>query len=141
MTSEKQALRDFAIEAARLLSDRRCTDIVLLDVSQRSQVTDFVLIATGTSDRQMKTVADELKKLGQECGQVAYGNDRDAASTWLVVDFVDLVAHLFEPNQRAYYDLESMWSDAFDVDWSRPEGEEPPGAQSQMQSSFGDDDE
>lgn len=112
----------FAIESARLLHDRKCTDVELLDVRGLSEVTDFVLVGTGTSDRQMKSVADELKKWGtEERGETAFARDRDPAATWIVVDFVSLIVHLFEPNQRAYYDIESLWSDAERIDWRRPE--------------------
>lgn len=116
-------LRDFAIEAARLLADRHCTDVVLLDVRGLSQVCDYVLIATGTSDRQMKSLAAELGDLGEERGVSLFRKDADTALTWIVVDFVDLVVHLFEPTLRAYYDLESLWADAEPVAWQRPESD------------------
>ncbi len=116
---EKRNMRKFVIEAARLLKDRHCEDVSLLDVTGLSQVCDYVLIGTGTSDRQMKSLADELAELGREFNNPAFRSDRDGSLTWIVVDFVDLVAHLFEPDQRAYYDLESLWSDAQTIDWQR----------------------
>ncbi len=94
---------------------------MLLDVRGLSQVCDFVLIASGTSDRQMKSLADELKDLGEELGHTVFRSNRDTGLTWIVIDFVDLVVHLFEPEQRAYYDLESLWSDALQVPWERAE--------------------
>ena len=116
--TDPQTTRSFAIEAARLLEDRHFEDVRLLDVRGLSQVCDFVLIGSGTSDRQMKSVAQELEELGEERNNIVFRSDRDAAGTWIVIDFVDLVAHLFEPNQRAYYDLETLWSDAEVIDWS-----------------------
>ncbi len=113
--------RAFAVEAARLLHDRKCTDVTLLDLRGLSEVANFVLIGTGTSDRQMKSVADELRDFGAERGEATFARDRDPAATWIVVDFVDLIVHLFEPNQRAYYDLEALWGDAPRVRWERPE--------------------
>ncbi len=112
--------RDFAIEAARLLADRHCEDVLLLDVTGLSQVCDFVLIGSGTSDRQMKSVAKELENFGKDHDNPVFRTNRDTGLTWVVIDFVDLVAHLFEPDQRAYYDLEGLWSDAESVDWKRP---------------------
>ena len=91
----------------------------LLDVREVSQVCDFVLVATGTSDRQMRSVADEMTDIGRDEGHTAFRTSTDSAATWIIVDFVDLVVHLFEPNQRAYYDLESLWSDAPRVSWER----------------------
>lgn len=116
---EKQNTRKFVIEAARLLKDRHCEDVSLLDVTGLSQVCDYVLIGTGTSDRQMKSLAEELADLGKQYNNPAFRSDRDNSLTWIVVDFVDLVAHLFEPDQRAYYDLESLWSDAQIIQWKR----------------------
>jgi len=115
-----EELRSFAIEAAQLLVDRHCEDILLLDVRNLSQVCDLVLLASGTSDRQLKSVGDELKDLGDEGGQRCFRSSRDTESTWIVIDFVDLVAHLFEPGQRAFYDMESLWSDAPRINWERP---------------------
>ena len=116
--ADRQSLK-FAVEAARLLEDRHCEDIRLMDVRGLSQVCDYVLIGSGTSDRQMKAVAAELEGLGEEHGSKVFRSSRDEGGTWIVVDFVDLVAHLFEPNQRAYYDLETLWGDASNIDWKR----------------------
>ena len=120
-TGDSHALRAFAIEAARLLADRHCEDVRLLDVRGLSQVCDYVLIGSGTSDRQMKSLAEELDDFGREQGQSMFRTDSDAAVTWVVVDFIGLVAHLFEPGQRAFYDLEGLWSDARPVSWERAE--------------------
>ncbi len=112
-------LRDFAIEAARLLADRKCEDVRLLDVRGLSQVCDYVLLGSGTSDRQMKSLADELTDLGRDRDHPVFRTDRDDRVTWVVVDFVGVVVHLFEPHQRTHYDLEGLWSDAQVVAWQR----------------------
>jgi ribosome-associated protein len=117
--SDDQHLRTFAVEAAQLLADRHCEDIRLIDVRGLSQVCDYVLIGSGTSDRQMKSVAGELEDLGQEHDNAVFRSNRDTGGTWIVIDFVNLVAHLFEPNQRAYYDIEGLWADAEPVEWKR----------------------
>ena len=113
--------RAFAIEAAQLIRDRHCEDVRLLDVQGLSQVTDYMLIGSGTSDRQMKSIADELKGLGKQGGMPVYRIDSDNNLTWIVVDFIDLVVHLFAPPVRAYYDLEELWSGASIVLWERPD--------------------
>jgi ribosome-associated protein len=64
----------------------------------------------------MKSVAQALEDLGKKIGQPPFRSDRDTGTTWIVVDFVDVVVHLFEPDQRAYYDLESLWADGIAVD-------------------------
>ena len=127
--ADRKRLRDFAIEAARLMDDRHCQEVRLLNVRGLSQVCDYVLIGSGTSDRQMKSVAQELDDLGGRCENPAFRMNYDAAVTWIVIDFIDLVAHLFEPDQRAYYDLEGLWSDAQKVEWGRADRDGTPGAE------------
>jgi ribosome-associated protein len=117
--SHPSATLDFAVEAARLLADRHCENVRLLDVRGLSQVCDYVLIGTGTSDRQMKSLAGELEDLGADRSNRVFRSNRDEGGTWIVVDFVNLVTHLFEPHMRAYYDLETLWADARVVDWQR----------------------
>jgi ribosome-associated protein len=112
LENQTAAAAAFAVSAARLLIDRHCEDVLLLDVSTVSQVCDFVLIGTGTSDRQMKSVADELSVLGKEAGLPAFRKSIDLGTTWIVTDYITVVTHLFEPQLRAYYDLEDLWSDA-----------------------------
>ena len=116
------AARAFAIDAARLLSDDRCEDIVVLDVSGVSQVTDFIVVASGTSDRQMRGSADDVKKLAEARGFPVFRHSVDARTTWYVLDSVDVVTHVFEPNTRSHYDLEMLWGDVPRVEWERPEG-------------------
>jgi ribosome-associated protein len=111
--------RAFAVDAARLCADSHCEDVLIFDVTGVSPVTSFIVIATGTSDRQIKSVADELAEFGAPHGFRRYGNERDEHTTWLVADFVDVVVHLFEPATRAHYDLEMMWGDAPQVSWRR----------------------
>jgi ribosome-associated protein len=117
--ADPERLREFAVEAARLIHDRHCEDVKLLDVRGLSQVCDYVLLGSGTSDRQMKAIARELADLGDEHDNRCFRSSQDSDVTWVVVDFIDLVAHLFEPTQRAYYDLEDLWSDAPEIPWGR----------------------
>ena len=118
-TERAQAVRAFIIEAARLLNDLHCEDVVIFQVQGLSDLTDFILIATGTSDRQIKGVAGQVSDLAGEYGLERFGSERDADSTWLVLDFVDSIVHLFEPAARAHYDLEMLWGDAPEVPWRR----------------------
>jgi ribosome-associated protein len=60
----------------------------------------------------MKSVADELAELGKEAGLPAFRKSIDLGTTWIVTDYITVVTHLFEPQLRAYYDLEDLWSDA-----------------------------
>ena len=115
------------IEIARLLGDLKCTDIVILDVRQLSEVQDFLVLATGTSERQIRAVAHQVKHLVEERAQSVYRTSSDDQATWVVIDCVDLVVHLFEPNARGYYDLEAMWADAPQLPWQRSTNAPRPG--------------
>ena len=120
LTETEAANLGFAIECAKLLRDDKCSHVVVLDVSNLSEVTDYVLIASGTSDRQMNSTLDDLIELGEANKRTAFRTSKDDRSTWLLTDFVDVVVHLFEPNTRAYYDLEMLWGDAPKVAWRGP---------------------
>lgn len=99
----------------------KCTEVVVLDVTGLSQVSDFIVIGTGTSDRQMRSVAQSLEDYGKECGDPPFRTNRDTATSWVVSDFVDVVVHLFESSQRMYYDIETLWRNGARVEWRRPE--------------------
>ncbi|MCW5767724.1 MAG: ribosome silencing factor [Phycisphaeraceae bacterium] len=112
--------KDLAIELARLAFDDKCSDIVVLDVRGLSSISDYVVVASGTSDRQMRAVADHAEDLGASLGHPPYRSNKDPRALWLLIDFSDVVIHIFEPNTRAHYDIEMMWGDAKRIDWERP---------------------
>ena len=114
-----KAAREFAIEAARLLADDKCEEVVLLDVGGVSSVTDFIVIGSGSSERQMRSVLTHVEEMGARRKFTVFRSSADERSTWLLADFVDVVVHVFEPNTRAHYDLEMLWGDAEKVDWQR----------------------
>jgi ribosome-associated protein len=109
-----------AIDLARLFADDKCAQVVVLDVRGLSPITNYLIVASGTSDRQMRSVVDHAVELAEGRGLSPYGVTKDAGAHWLIADFVDVVAHLFEPNTRAHYDLEMLWGDAREVAWARP---------------------
>jgi len=114
----KQSL-GFAIESAQLADDLHCEDVVLIDVTGYSPSTDFIIIASGSSDRQMRTCAEQVRDLGRKQNHSEARIEADDRATWIVCDAADVILHVFEPNTRAHYDLESMWPDAKRIDWKR----------------------
>ncbi|MBN1787240.1 MAG: ribosome silencing factor [Sedimentisphaerales bacterium] len=104
--------RKFAIEAAKIALERHCTDVVALDLKGKSPATDYFIIATGTSDRQIRTVADEITELGRENNFRVFGRAGYEQAKWLLLDFVDVVVHVFDEEYREHYDLELLWGDA-----------------------------
>ncbi|WP_428387171.1 ribosome silencing factor [Mucisphaera sp.] len=109
--------RQFACDAARLLTDLHCEDVLVFDVREVSQITDYLVLGSGTSERQLMGVASRVIELAKERGIERYGGENDAASTWRVIDFSSIMFHLFEPLTRAHYDLEMLWGDAPRVNW------------------------
>ena len=116
---ERSEAERFAVAAAKLLNEYDCADIRLLDVRGVSPLTHFLVIASGTSDRQLRSLAKQVAGLAGEQGFERYGDDKDDAATWLVADFVEVMVHLFEPATRGHYDLEMLWGDAPEINWRR----------------------
>jgi ribosome-associated protein len=101
-----------ALAAARLAAERHCSDIVVLDLTGISPATDYFVIATGTSDRQMRAVADEISQAARDQGMQRFGRAGYEQARWILLDFVDVVIHIFDSQYRDYYDLELLWGDA-----------------------------
>lgn len=118
-TRPTDVARQFAIEAARLMEDDKCEDIVVLDLRGVSHICDYFVIGTGTSDRQMRAVADHVQLLAKQNNDSAYGVGGYEEGAWIVVDFVDVVIHLFDEEHRRFYDLESLWGDGPRVEWMK----------------------
>lgn len=116
---------DFATQVARIVSDNRAEDVVVLDLRSVSAIADFFVIATGTSDRQMRAIAEKIEEYGRTVGQRVYGRSGYENATWLLVDYVDVVVHLFDAERREYYDLELLWGDAPRVDWQKTDTSQP----------------
>src|SRR5262249_16649101 len=111
-TTEAKA-RQFAIDAAKLAAHTRCHNVVLLDVRGISPVTDYMILATGTSARQMRSVCDELAEWAQEQHNLrALNSDGLEGESWMLIDFVDTVVHVFNDEARQFYDLDGLWGDA-----------------------------
>ncbi len=111
------ASRELAIELARIAHELKCTDVLVLSMGGRSPVCDYFIVASGTSARQLGGVAEQLMKHAKTEGSPAFRSSKDVGSSWIAIDMVSIVVHLFEPGQRAYYDLEGLWGDADRVAW------------------------
>ena len=109
---QNRTAKAFALAAAKLAIERHCTDIVVLDLRDISPATDYFMIATGTSDRQMRSVADDICVAAREQGQQRFGRAGYEQARWILLDFVDVVIHIFDAEYRDYYDLELLWGDA-----------------------------
>ncbi len=103
--------------AARAASSKQGEAIVVLDVRDLITITDYFVIASGTSDRQVKTIADEVVKSLKEQGTSPVRREGEAAAGWILLDYVDFVVHVFSQEQRDYYRLDNLWTDAPVLDW------------------------
>jgi ribosome-associated protein len=99
-----------AMEAAL---DKKALEPVLLDVSEQSTYTDFILVLSGRSDRHVQAVAEAVAMtLKQDQGLIPYGVEGNKDGQWALLDFGDLVVHVFYHPMREFYDLEGLWIDA-----------------------------
>ncbi len=123
------AAHAFAIEAARSLKDDKCEDVLLIDLRGRSQITDFFVVASGTSERQMRSAAQNVANLADSSPLNLYRSNLNSHDEgWIFLDLVDVVAHVLTEQSRHYYDIEMLWGDAPRIDWRREaeRNDEPP---------------
>jgi ribosome-associated protein len=109
--------RAIAIAAARAAADKQAEDIVILDVHETIVITDLFVICTARSARQVKTVIEEIERALRDLAVRPARREGEADSGWWLLDYVDLVVHVFGQQEREYYDLERLWSDAPRVEW------------------------
>ena len=110
MTVTSKELAMLAIEAA---SDKKAEDIVALDVSQLLVVTEYFVIATGRTNIQVRAIADEVEEqLREKYSEKPIGREGAGEDKWVLLDYGDLVVHVFQPAERDFYRLEKLWSDA-----------------------------
>ena len=98
--------------AATLAQELKAQDIVVLDLRGVSDVADFFLIASGTSDTHVRAIAQHLLEELKHEGMPATSNEGLTQGRWALLDFVDCVVHVFHPALRQFYQLERLWSDA-----------------------------
>jgi ribosome-associated protein len=124
--AKRDPAKQLAIDMARSCADDKCDNLLVLDLRTLSGVTDYFVIATGISDRQLRSSADHLLDLAKERGIKPIGLDGYNQANWILLDFFDVVVHLFAPSFREIYDLELLWGDAPRTRWQRPTKKNPP---------------
>lgn len=104
---DPQALRDLAVST---LEDAKAQDIQVIDLVERSSFADFMIIASGTSSRQVKAMADRLVQRAKSRGIQPLGVEGADESQWVLVDLADVIVHVMQPQTRAFYNLEKLWT-------------------------------
>ena len=107
------ALAKIAIE---VLEDKKAEDIRVIDISDLSVLADFFIIATGNNRTQVQAMADEVEQKLGRAGAVPKQNEGYQAANWVLLDFGDVIIHIFDAQNRLFYDLERIWKDGRQID-------------------------
>jgi ribosome-associated protein len=104
---DSEQLSELVIAA---LEEVKAQDIVRLDVRDLTTVTDFMIVASGTSSRHVRALADAVAEKSREAGQRAVGIEGEAGAEWVLLDLQDALVHVMLPRVRQFYNLEKLWS-------------------------------
>ena len=91
------------------LEDKKGENLILLDIHEVASFTDYFILANGTSDRMLEALSDALLETAKRAFQLNGRKEGQPMDGWVVIDFGDIVIHLFSPDQRDYYQLEKLW--------------------------------
>lgn len=105
--------RKLALRCQALADDKKAEKVVILDVRKLSSVTDYFVIATGSSEPHLRALVDEItERLREESGLRPRAMDGTTRNNWVVLDYFDVIVHVMRADLREHYDLESLWGDA-----------------------------
>lgn len=104
--------RNLAKKIAEFALSKKAYDVLLLDVRRLTSTADFFVVCSADSDTQVRAIADAVEKGSEDIGARVWHTEGFHASTWIILDFVDVVVHVFHHEARSYYNLERLWSDA-----------------------------
>ena len=115
--AEKTALQalDYARIAAEFASDKLASDVLLLDISKVSDFCDYFVIISTDSSRQLNALAEDLEHELERKGSQKHHREGTPQSGWMLLDFGDVVIHMFGPEMREFYDLESVWNGGTEI--------------------------
>jgi ribosome-associated protein len=98
--------------AVRAAADKKARDLIVMDVGEFLSITDYFVIGSGSSDRQVRTIADEVEAKLKEAGVRPLRTEGAVEGGWLLLDYGVFIVHVFTEEMRAYYELERLWKDA-----------------------------
>jgi len=107
---------------------------LILDVSKVLVITDFFLILSGNTSRQVKTISDTIQEQLEKRDIRPIGKEGEAEAKWILLDYGEVVIHIFRVEEREYYQLERLWKDAPEIEWEEDNG----GEGKQVSSSYSD---
>jgi len=97
--------------ALQAIEDKKAHDVLVLDISEVSSFTDYFVLCTGTSSRQVQAIADAVEETTTAIGMKRTHVEGYTHAEWVLMDFMDFVVHIFSPTARTFYDLERLWRD------------------------------
>jgi ribosome-associated protein len=116
--SATEEAAELARVAAQAAADKLATDIVLIDVSDRLAITDVFVVATGSNERQVEAIVDAVEEQARLAGHKPIRREGQRDGRWVLLDYGDVVVHVFLSETREFYGLERLWADAPRVTWA-----------------------
>ena len=107
-----------SILTAKAISSRKGLNIKLIEIGDISSLADYMVIATGTSSTHVKAIADEVEYQLDEAGISVSHIEGYRSNSWILLDYVDVIVHIFSDEAREFYDLERLWQDGKEIDIS-----------------------
>ena len=104
--------RDWVRLAVRAAEEKKAQNLVALDLRGLSSVTDYFIVCSGTSDTHVRAIAEAVREKLAEKGQRPFGHEGAQEGTWVLLDYVDWVMHVFHQEKRLFYAIEDLWADA-----------------------------
>ena len=111
-SSIPQSIHSLALRAAECCVDGKANEVVVLNLSRVTDMTDYFVIASGTSDTHVRAVAEQVRDSLAKSGVRAHHVEGLTQGRWVLLDYVDFVVHIFHPALRQFYQLERLWGDA-----------------------------
>jgi ribosome-associated protein len=104
---------------SQIVADRKAMDVVVLDMADASSITDYFLICSGGSQRQVQAIADAIDAQLKQAGTTSLGVEGYREGHWILMDYGDVIVHVFSQETRDFYDLERLWGNAPKIDLNR----------------------
>jgi len=104
---------------SQIVADKKAMDVVVLDMADASSITDYFLICSGGSQRQVQAIADAIGEQLKQAGITSLGVEGYREGHWILMDYGDVIVHVFSQETREFYDLERLWANAPKIDPSR----------------------
>lgn len=114
---------EHALAAARAASSKLSEDITILDVGSLIGITDYFVICSGRNERQVETIVQEVEAQLAAEGSKPFRREGEHQNRWVLLDYIDVVVHVFHAEERKYYELERLWKDAVQVEVTEAGGD------------------